>query len=53
MSANIGAERVKSVSSQIEALARKNEFSGIESLLSELRDAYKEFSDTFESDVLN
>jgi signal transduction histidine kinase/ligand-binding sensor domain-containing protein/CheY-like chemotaxis protein/HPt (histidine-containing phosphotransfer) domain-containing protein len=53
MSANIGAERVKSVSGTIEQLGRDGEMTDMETLIPSLNSAYTEFMETFEREVLN
>ena len=52
MSANIGAEKVRSVSAHIELLARKAELEGIDNLISRLTEAYQEFLSVFELELL-
>jgi CheY-like chemotaxis protein len=53
MSANIGAEKVKNISSHIESLGRNGDLQGIEELIVNLGDAYQEFLDAFKTDVLS
>jgi hypothetical protein len=47
MSANIGAEKVRSISAQIEAQAKGEDLEGIDQKLTTLSSAYEEFLKEF------
>jgi CheY-like chemotaxis protein/HPt (histidine-containing phosphotransfer) domain-containing protein len=49
MSANIGAEKVRSISAEIESVGRNNNLADIDAKLDKLKVAYSEFVDHFKS----
>ena len=52
MSANIGAEKVRSVSAEIETNGRNNDLSRVKNGIEELRNAYNEFTKEFDSQYM-
>ncbi len=52
MSANVGAERVSIISSQIEKSSKANDFTGLTDAVAQLTKAYQEFIEEFDSNVL-
>jgi CheY-like chemotaxis protein/HPt (histidine-containing phosphotransfer) domain-containing protein/anti-sigma regulatory factor (Ser/Thr protein kinase) len=50
MSANIGAERVRAISSQIETAGRDNKLANLQKFVNELDHGYCEFKEAFESE---
>ena len=52
MSANIGAQRVRAISSLIESAGRNGDLNGAESNMAGLRHAYDEYIDEFKSEYL-
>ena len=53
MSANIGAEKIRSISAQIELNGRNANISEMSSDLNELDSAYLEFVDQFKSEFID
>jgi HPt (histidine-containing phosphotransfer) domain-containing protein len=53
MSANIGAEKVRAISSEIEISGRNGVTDGVDSLVSELSKAYEEFVEEFQSKFIS
>lgn len=51
MSANIGAEKVKLISSQIEQQSKNSHFSGLESVIASLTQAYYEFIEELDIEI--
>jgi CheY-like chemotaxis protein len=51
MSANIGAEKVRNISSQIEKKAREEDLSGLTEALKKLTQAYHEFVERFDAEL--
>ena len=52
MSANIGAEKVRTLSSELEALGRDSEIANTGELIEDLKQAYDEFLSIFKSEIL-
>jgi HPt (histidine-containing phosphotransfer) domain-containing protein len=52
MSANIGAEKVRSISAEIETNGRNNDLSRVKNGIEELRSAYNEFTKEFDSQYM-
>jgi HPt (histidine-containing phosphotransfer) domain-containing protein len=52
MSANIGAEKVRSISAQIEAAGRANNLENLDEFIEHLDYGYNEFISTFESEFM-
>ena len=52
MSANVGAERVSIISSQIEKRSKARDFTGLAEAVAELINAYQEFIEEFDSSIL-
>jgi HPt (histidine-containing phosphotransfer) domain-containing protein len=52
MSANIGAEKVRSISAQIEAAGRVNNLENLDEFIEHLDSGYNEFISTFESEFM-
>jgi HPt (histidine-containing phosphotransfer) domain-containing protein len=53
MSANIGAEKVRLISSQIELASKANKLSGLNAYIIELDQGYSEFRQAFEEEYIN
>ena len=53
MSANIGAEKVHAISSQIELAGRENDLSQVNGFVHELDDGYAEFKAAFEAEFID
>ena len=52
MSANIGAEKVRSISAEIETNGRNNDLTHVKAGIEELRNAYNEFTKEFDSQYI-